>query len=90
MANVEWIGYLAGCLTTAAFAPQALQILRTRRVEDISLAMYVSFVAGVALWVAYGVAQESIAIVVANSVTLLLAGSVLVMKIVLAGRASKG
>ncbi|SFF65568.1 MtN3 and saliva related transmembrane protein [Fontimonas thermophila] len=81
MSHFEWMGLLAGCLTTGAFAPQAIQILRTRRVQDISLAMYVLFSTGVALWIAYGLAIRSLSLVLFNGITLLLSGSVLVLKI---------
>ena len=81
--NIEMIGLLAGCCTTGAFAPQAVKILKTRRVDDISLAMYLSFVFGVALWVVYGLSIHSIPVVVSNSITLMLSGSILTMKIAL-------
>lgn len=81
MSAVEVLGFAAGACTTAAFAPQALQILRTRKVDDISLAMYATFVAGVVLWLAYGIALRSPAIVISNAVTLVLAGTVLALKL---------
>ena len=80
-AGVELIGALAGALTTISFVPQVVQVLRTRRVADISLGMYVVFVSGIALWWTYGLLIHSWPILVANSITLLLAGTVLVMKI---------
>jgi MtN3 and saliva related transmembrane protein len=84
--TIEWLGIAAGVLTTGAFAPQALKILQARKVADISLAMYVCFVTGVALWIGYGLAIGSTALILSNLVTLLISGSVLAMKIVL-GRA---
>jgi MtN3 and saliva related transmembrane protein len=85
MSKIEFLGVAAGCFTTGAFAPQALKILRTRRVDDISMAMYVSFVTGVVLWLVYGIAIQSVSLMLANAVTLLLAGGVLVLKIRLGG-----
>lgn len=81
MLNMEWLGIAAGILTTGSFAPQAVKILRTRKVQDISLFMYIAFVSGVALWIAYGLAIGSASLVLANVITFLLAGSILVMKI---------
>ena len=52
----ELIGYLAACLTTCSFVPQALHTFRTRDVSGISLGMYSVFTVGVALWLAYGLA----------------------------------
>jgi MtN3 and saliva related transmembrane protein len=81
MTITDWIGSTAATLTTTAFMPQAWKVWRTRHTADISLGMYILFTTGVALWLAYGILLESWPIIIANSVTLLLAGAVLVMKI---------
>ena len=78
----DTIGFAAAALTTGSFVPQALLTLRTRDVSGISLGMYSSFTAGVALWLAYGVALGEWPIVAANAVTLALAGTILITKIV--------
>jgi MtN3 and saliva related transmembrane protein len=78
----DLIGYAAAVLTTGSFLPQALLTLRTRDVSGISLAMYSAFTLGVALWLAYGIALGEWPIVVANAVTLALAATILVTKIV--------
>ena len=57
------------------------KVWRTRHTADISLSMYAMFTLGVALWLCYGILIESWPVVVANSITLLLAGAVLVMKL---------
>lgn len=82
MTHQDTLGYLAAALTTGSFVPQALHTLRTRDVSGISLAMYGTFTAGVALWLAYGLALGEWPIVVANAVTLALAATILVTKIV--------
>jgi MtN3 and saliva related transmembrane protein len=78
----DTIGFAAAALTTGSFVPQALLTLRTRDVSGISLGMYSSFTAGVAMWLAYGVALGEWPIVAANAVTLALAGTILITKIV--------
>lgn len=75
------IGYPAAFLTTVAFLPQAWQSWRTRDLSGISLPMYALFTLGVALWLVYGVMIDSRPVVVANSLTLLLAAVVLGLKI---------
>jgi MtN3 and saliva related transmembrane protein len=82
MTAQEIIGTLAAVLTTGSFLPQALHTLRTRDVSGISLAMYSAFTAGVALWIAYGVALGEWPIIVANAITLALAATILATKIV--------
>jgi MtN3 and saliva related transmembrane protein len=81
MNTVDWIGSAAATLTTTAFIPQALKVWHTRHTADISLGMYAMFTLGVALWLAYGILLQAWPIIAANSITLLLAGTVLVMKI---------
>jgi MtN3 and saliva related transmembrane protein len=78
---LDWVGYAAGVCTTLSFLPQAVRVLRTRSVEDISLAMYIVYIAGVAMWLAYGLVLNAGPIVIANAVSLVLAGSILVMKL---------
>lgn len=77
-----FLGYPAAFLTTVAFVPQAWQSWRTRDLSGISLPMYTLFTTGVAFWLCYGVAIGSLPVIVANSVTLLLAAVVLSLKIV--------
>ena len=77
----DWIGSIAATLTTTAFIPQAWQVWRTRHTKDISLGMYAIFTSGVALWAVYGMMIASWPVIIANCITLLLAGAVLVMKI---------
>src|SRR5690606_27473201 len=77
----HWLGSIAAVLTTVAFVPQALKALRTRDTGSISLGMYATFTVGIAFWLAYGVALDSWPMIVSNAITLVLAGSILAMKL---------
>jgi len=79
--SIDLIGALAGVLTTLAFVPQVWRIWKTRSARDLSLPMYVIFTSGVALWFLYGLSLGALPIVVSNGITLLLAGTVLAMKV---------
>lgn len=85
-ALTDWLGYVAACLTTLSFVPQAWHTFRTRDVTGISLGMYSVFTAGVALWLLYGFALGAWPVIAANFVTLVLAATILGMKIVLGAR----
>jgi MtN3 and saliva related transmembrane protein len=76
-----WIGIAAAILTTAAFAPQAIQAWRTRSTRDVSLTMFSLMVAGILLWLIYGILINDLPLILANAVTLLLASAILVAKI---------
>ena len=82
MITTDTLGYMAAALTTASFLPQAMLTLRTRDVSGISLGMYSAFTLGVALWLAYGWRIGEWPIIVANALTLALAATILVTKIV--------
>lgn len=75
------VGAVAGALTTVAFVPQVVKTWRTRSTRDISLAMWLAFWCGVALWTVYGLILSAWPIVVANVLTLILSGIVLVIKL---------
>ena len=75
------IGYASAFLTTTAFVPQAYQSWKTRDLAGISLPMYSLFSLGVAGWLIYGVMIISWPIIVANSITLVLACVVLGLKL---------
>jgi MtN3 and saliva related transmembrane protein len=78
---ITLIGLAAAACTTGSFLPQALKVIRTKDTHAISLSMYVILVVGVALWLAYGIFLHDIPIIVANLLTLVLAGTVLGLKI---------
>ena len=77
------IGYLAATLTTCSFVPQVLHTLRSRDTSGISLGMYSVFTAGIALWLAYGLLIMAWPVIIANIITLALAGWILAMKLLL-------
>lgn len=78
---IDAIGSLAAVLTTASFVPQAWHSFKTRDVSGISLGMYSVFTLGVALWLLYGVLLQSWPLMIANSITLVLAAAILLMKL---------
>lgn len=80
-AIIEWIGFVAACLTTLSFVPQAWLTFKTRDVSGISLGMYSAFTLGVALWLVYGLLLGAWPLILANAVTLSLALAILVMRL---------
>lgn len=77
----EAIGLMAGVLTTLSFLPQVRQTWRTKSTKDISLPMFLSFCTGVLLWLVYGVMIHSLPVMLANGVTFVLSGAILIMKL---------
>jgi MtN3 and saliva related transmembrane protein len=75
------IGTLAAILTTVAFLPQTIKVLRDKDTKAISLAMYIVFTLGVCLWLIYGILLLAWPIIIANIFTLILAMIILITKI---------
>ena len=80
--NVEWIGIVAGIMTTTAFVPQVYKTWKSKSAKDLSLGMFLIFVAGVILWLIYRVTINSFSIILANALTLIFSGLLLVFKLV--------
>jgi len=71
----------AAVLTTAAFAPQAVKAWRSRSTKDVSLAMFTMMVVGIVLWLTYGILIDDVPLILANAVTLILVGAILLAKL---------
>lgn len=74
------IGLVAGSLTTAAFLPQVIKTWRSRSAADLSFAMLLIFLSGIALWTWYGISIQSWPIILANAATIVLVVFILAMK----------
>jgi MtN3 and saliva related transmembrane protein len=80
--NIDTLGFVAATFTTIAFIPQVVLVWRQRAAPGISTGMYIFFLIGIALWTCYGLLLMAWPLIIANSLTLVLAGSVLAMKLV--------
>ena len=80
-ANIEFFGYFAAVLTTAAFLPQLIKTLKTKKADDVSLITLIMFICGVGSWIVYGYKISSFPILVANIITFLLNLFILISKI---------
>ncbi|CAI8209284.1 MAG: SemiSWEET transporter [Sulfurovum sp.] len=69
---LELVGYGAAFCTTVAFIPQAYKIYKSKKTEDLSLSLYVIFSIGVLLWLFYGLILDSLPMIIANIITLIL------------------
>ena len=79
--NIEIFGYIAAVLTTAAFLPQLIKTLKTKKADDVSLVTLIMFIIGVLCWIIYGYKISSTPILIANLITLLLNLLILISKI---------
>ena len=75
------VGLAAAVCTTGANLPQLKKAWTTGQTEDISMNMLWVLASGLALWVAYGVLQTDIVIILANAISLVLIGGLVWLKL---------
>ena len=75
------IGSIAAILTTFAFLPQVMRVVKTTDTESIALGMYIMQVIGIALWLAHGLHIGDLPLILANSISFLLSGTILLYKV---------
>ncbi|MDQ3068454.1 MAG: SemiSWEET transporter [Acidobacteriota bacterium] len=78
---VEWLGVAAGTLTTLSFVPQVVRTWKSKSAGDVSLTMLLAFNGGIVMWLTYGILTEKPSIIFANGITLVLALTLLGMKL---------
>ncbi|HEX7767859.1 MAG TPA: SemiSWEET transporter [Nitrospira sp.] len=81
METANWIGFVAGTLTTIAFLPQVQRTWTTKSADDMSLAMLLIFTTGVFLWLIYGLYLTAWPIILTNAITFMLTFTILVLKL---------
>lgn len=63
---MEWIGIVAGVLTAVSMLPQLVKVVKEKHVEDLSIAMLLSLIAGLVLWVVYGFIRKDPPLIYTN------------------------
>jgi MtN3 and saliva related transmembrane protein len=81
VAWLESVGSVAAVCTTLCWLPQALKIIREKRTEGISLLTQSAYTLGIGLWAVYGLLLNNRPILYSNSVTLIFAAAILILKI---------
>jgi MtN3 and saliva related transmembrane protein len=77
--SIEILGAVAGFCTTFAFVPQLLKI-RKQGGRDLSYGMLAFYLAGVLLWLAYGIFLRAPSVILANSATSFLIAVAIILK----------
>ena len=77
----EIIGLIAAVLTTSAYVPQVYKTWKTKSAGNISLTMYIAMFVGILLWLVYGIHLNSLAMILANSITAMLTLLILIFKV---------
>ncbi|MFH1014277.1 MAG: SemiSWEET transporter [Thermoplasmatota archaeon] len=81
MELIDILGYVAGTLVVISLLPQVIKSWKTRSTADISLWRYIIYVIGLILWVTYAAIIQNGPVGVMNGIGLLLASTILYLKI---------
>lgn len=81
MDGITLLGLVAAALTTTAFVPQVIRVVRSHHTRDLSLVTFSILSAGIALWLVYGFMVSSLPVILANGVTLILTSVILIYKL---------
>lgn len=55
MPLAEWLGFIGGALVTSSLIPQLVRVFKLKSAREISLLFTILLLAGLILWLAYGV-----------------------------------
>lgn len=77
MLEIELIGLTAGALTSFAGLPQIYKIWKYRETKGISRMLWVMMTAGALMWLVYGLGIGSISLILWDTFSVVINGSVL-------------
>lgn len=84
MGGLQWIDYLGlfgAFLSSVTFVPQVYRVWKTKSVDDLSIWMILILLANVSTWLTYGIVKSDLAIIIANSIILVLSLMMLIFKL---------
>jgi MtN3 and saliva related transmembrane protein len=81
MSMVDIVGFAGAILSTGAFLPQAIHVIRSGDTRAISLLMYTMAMFGSAAWATYGLFNMQWPIIIANMVAFCFIAVIFVMKL---------
>ena len=68
---VEGLGLLAGVIGVLGWYPQVKRILIDKKADGVSVSSFTAIAISLLLWLTYGIIKNSIAIVIANILALI-------------------
>lgn len=78
---IELIGAIAAVIGTICWLPQSIKTIRTKDTKSLSLSSNLLLLSAVTLWFVYGLALGSWPLIIANTISMILIGTIVAMKI---------
>jgi MtN3 and saliva related transmembrane protein len=81
MDSTKIIGLAAGILTACSLLPQVIKTFKEKKAEDVSLVMLLVLLAGLILWIVYGIKREDLPIIATNCFSVLVNVTMVILRI---------
>ncbi len=82
MSPAEYLGIIAGIFTTFAVIPQIIRVYKLKSAREISFIFTSCLLAGIIIWLVYGIMLNLTAIIIWNSIGIVFNGWLLLVKII--------
>jgi len=79
--SVEYLGLIAGLLTTFALVPKILRVYKLKSAREISILFNSSMLAGIIIWLLYGIIKGLPSLIIWNSIGIVLNAWLLLAKL---------
>jgi MtN3 and saliva related transmembrane protein len=66
----QWVGIVAGLLTSISMLPQLIKIIKEKKAKEISLLMLSVLTTGNILWAVYGFLRDDWPIIITNFISI--------------------
>jgi MtN3 and saliva related transmembrane protein len=81
MGSTQIIGLAAGILTACSLLPQVIKTLKEKKADDVSLVMLLVLMAGLIMWIIYGIKRDDFPIIATNCFSFLVNITMVVLRI---------
>lgn len=81
MELTQIIGLTAGILTAGSMLPQVIKTYKEKKADEVSLKMLIVLIAGIVLWIVYGVQKKDFPIIATNAFSLLVNVAMIILRI---------
>jgi MtN3 and saliva related transmembrane protein len=78
----EYLGYVAGVLTTFCYIPQIIRVFKLKSAREISYIYTITLLTGVIIWLLYGIFLHLVPIILWNSIGFVMVGLLLLAKLI--------
>ena len=81
---MQWtqiIGLAAGICTATSLLPQVVKTIKEKKADEVSLLMLIVLMAGLILWIIYGIKRNDVPIIITNSFSLLVNITMIILRI---------